>query len=115
VLFVSGLVRATPRLLEALFAAGLATILLYAVVLTADAVGFSAAFLDTDSHVVVSLASAGVAAFLLFADFRVIEEGARDRAPQYMEWYAVLCVVLTLVWLYLELLALMGDEDGGGD
>ena len=99
VLFASGLVRATPRSLEALFAAGLATILLYAIVLTADAVGFSATFLDTDSHVVVSLVSAGVAAFFLFADFHVIEEGARDRAPQDMEWYAALGLVLTLVWL----------------
>jgi uncharacterized YccA/Bax inhibitor family protein len=115
VLHASGLVRATPRFLEVLFAAGLATILLYAVVLSAHAVGFSATFLGTEAHVVVSLVSAGVAAFFLFADFQVIEEGARDRAPRYMEWYAALGLVLTLVWLYLELLALMGDEDGGGD
>ena len=115
VLHASGLVRATPRFLEVLFAAGLATILLYGVVLTAHAIGFSATFLGTEAHVVVSLISAGVAAFFLFADFHVIEEGARHRAPKYMEWYAALGLVLTLVWLYLELLALMGDDDGGGD
>ena len=115
VLFASGVVRATPRFLEVLFAALVATILLYVVVLFADALGFSATFLGTDAHVLVSFVSAGVAAFFLFADFQVIEEGTRDGAPRYMEWHAALGLVLTLVWLYLELLALMGDDDGGGD
>lgn len=115
VLHASGLVRATPRFIEVLVAAALGTILLYAVVLVADAAGLHASFLGTESHVLVSLVSAGVAAFFLFADFAMIEQGAQERAPKFMEWYAALGLVLTLVWLYLELLALMGDEDGGGD
>ncbi len=51
---------------------------------------------------VVALASAN-----LVLDFDFIEQGAAKRAPKYMEWYGAFALLVTLVWLYLEILRLL--------
>jgi len=56
----------------------------------------------------LSLVFAGVAALNLVLDFDLIERGARQGAPKYMEWYGGFALLLTLVWLYLEILRLLG-------
>jgi len=40
-------------------------------------------------------------------DFKLIEEGANERMPKFMEWYAGFGLLVTLVWLYLEILRLI--------
>ena len=45
-----------------------------------------------------------VAALNLVLDFDFIEQGAAEGAPKYMEWYAAFGLIVTLVWLYLEIL-----------
>ena len=40
-------------------------------------------------------------------DFDFIEEGAEKGAPKYMEWYSAFGLLVTLIWLYLELLRLL--------
>lgn len=48
-----------------------------------------------------------IAALNLVLDFDFIEEGAERGAPKYMEWYAAFGLLVTLVWLYLEILRLL--------
>ena len=48
-----------------------------------------------------------VAALNLTLDFHMIEEGVHNGAPKYMEWYGAFGLLLTLVWLYLEVLRLI--------
>ncbi len=48
-----------------------------------------------------------VAALNLVLDFDFIEEGAERGAPKYMEWYAAFGLMVTLIWLYLEILRLL--------
>ena len=48
-----------------------------------------------------------VAAMNLIIDFDFIESGIRARAPKYMEWYGGFSLLVTLVWLYLEILRLL--------
>jgi len=48
-----------------------------------------------------------IAALNLVLDFDFIEQGAERGAPKYMEWYAAFGLVVTLVWLYLEILRLL--------
>lgn len=48
-----------------------------------------------------------IAALNLVLDFDFIETGIQQRAPKYMEWYGGFSLLLTLVWLYLEILRLM--------
>ena len=49
----------------------------------------------------------GVAALNLVLDFSFIEEGSRRGLPDYMEWYGAFGIMVTLVWLYLEILRLL--------
>lgn len=48
-----------------------------------------------------------VAALNLVLDFDFIEQGAAQGAPKYMEWYAAFGLMVTLIWLYLEMLRLL--------
>jgi uncharacterized YccA/Bax inhibitor family protein len=50
----------------------------------------------------------GVAAFNLLLDFDFVERGVAAQAPRHMEWYAAFGLVITIIWLYLELLRLLG-------
>jgi uncharacterized YccA/Bax inhibitor family protein len=54
-----------------------------------------------------SILVVGVAAFMLMLDFDMIEQGAAQGAPQYMEWYGAFGLMVTLVWMYVEMLRLM--------
>ena len=57
--------------------------------------------------IVFSLFVVGVAALNLVLDFDFIEQGATRGAPKYMEWYGAFGLLVTLVWLYLEILRLL--------
>ena len=48
-----------------------------------------------------------IAALNLVLDFDVIEEGAEIGAPKYMEWFRAFGLLVTLDWLYLEILHLL--------
>jgi uncharacterized YccA/Bax inhibitor family protein len=54
-----------------------------------------------------SLFVVGLAAFNLLLDFDFIEKGARNGAPKYMEWFSAFGLMMTLIWLYLEILRLL--------
>ena len=54
-----------------------------------------------------SLFVVAIAALNLILDFDMIEQGAALGAPKYMEWYGAFGLLVTLVWLYLEMLKLL--------
>jgi len=54
-----------------------------------------------------SLLVVGIAALNLILDFDLIERGAAQGAPKFMEWYGGFAVMVTLIWLYLEILRLL--------
>ncbi len=56
----------------------------------------------------ISLIVVVVAALNLIIDFDMIETGARMGAPRYMEWYGAFGLMVTLIWLYTEILRLLG-------
>lgn len=55
----------------------------------------------------ISLVIVGIAALNLVLDFDLIERGVTGGAPKYMEWYAAFGLMVTLVWLYIEILRLL--------
>jgi uncharacterized YccA/Bax inhibitor family protein len=57
-----------------------------------------------------SLIVVGIAALNLVMDFDFIAQGVAQRSPKYMEWYAAFGLVVTLVWLYLEILRLLSKR-----
>ncbi|ACC98174.1 hypothetical protein Emin_0619 [Elusimicrobium minutum Pei191] len=56
----------------------------------------------------VSVVVCLIAAFNLLLDFDFIENAARYNMPKYMEWYAAFGLLITLIWMYLEILRLLG-------
>jgi uncharacterized YccA/Bax inhibitor family protein len=54
-----------------------------------------------------SLFVVAIAALNLVLDFDFIERGVQAGAPKYMEWYGAFGIIVTLVWLYLEILILL--------
>jgi uncharacterized YccA/Bax inhibitor family protein len=48
-----------------------------------------------------------IAALNFILDFSFIEEASHSNAPKYMEWYAAFGLMVTLIWLYLEILRLL--------
>jgi len=110
-LYRSGLVKVTEKLKMGVIAATSAIALTYAVsnVLLLFGNHIISGFLWSSSplSIGVSLVIVGVAAFNLLLDFDVVEQGVARRAPKFMEWYASFGLMVTLVWLYLELLRLL--------
>ena len=54
-----------------------------------------------------SLVVVGIASMNLVLDFDFIEKGTKVGSPKYMEWYAAFGLIVTLVWLYVEILRLL--------
>jgi uncharacterized YccA/Bax inhibitor family protein len=54
-----------------------------------------------------SLFVVAIAALNLILDFDMIQKGAEAGAPKYMEWYGAFGLLVTIVWLYLEILRLL--------
>jgi len=55
----------------------------------------------------ISLFIVAIAALNLIMDFDMIEQGAEQGAPQFMEWYGAFGLLVTIVWLYIEILKLL--------
>lgn len=55
----------------------------------------------------ISIFIVGIAAFNLALDFDLIDRGVQSKAPKFMEWYASFGILITLVWLYIEILRLL--------
>jgi len=59
-----------------------------------------------------SLFVVAIAALNLILDFDMIEKGVELGAPKYMEWYGAFGLLVTIVWLYLEILRLLSKVSG---
>jgi uncharacterized YccA/Bax inhibitor family protein len=109
VLYKTRVIKVTQRFRTGVLAATLAIAVVYLVSLLLGVFGVRVPFLYDASPlgILISLAIVVVAALNLLLDFDLIERGARAGAPAYMEWYAAFGLLVTLVWLYLELLRLL--------
>jgi uncharacterized YccA/Bax inhibitor family protein len=57
--------------------------------------------------IIFSLVVIGIAALNLLLDFDLFEKGEQMNAPSYMEWFAGLALMITVVWIYIEMLRLL--------
>ena len=109
VCYKSGLILPTQNFRLMLVSAMGGILLLYLVNFVMSFFGSTLSFLTSNSpmSIGVSILIVGVAALSLVLDFDFIEEGAEKGAPKYMEWYATFGLLVTLIWLYLEILRLL--------
>lgn len=100
--------QATPRFQKGMAVAMGAIVMTYICNMIAGFMGHPMAFITQGSTfgILFSVVVVGVAALSFITDFAIIEQGAARRAPKFMEWYCGFAVLLTLVWLYLEILRL---------
>lgn len=105
----TGLVKATENFKLGVVAATGAIALLYVVNLVMGMFGHSMGFIHEGGTVGIlfSLVVVTVAALNLVLDFDFIEQGVAAGSPKYMEWFGAFGLLVTLVWLYLEMLRLL--------
>ena len=105
----SGLIKPTENFKLGVFAAtgGIALVYLVGMVMSFFGAGIPLIHGSSPIGIGFSLVVVGVAALNLVLDFDFIEQGAERRVPKYMEWYAAFGLLVTLVWLYLEMLRLL--------
>jgi uncharacterized YccA/Bax inhibitor family protein len=95
------------KLIVASATAGIALFYLVAFVLSLFHVHIPLIHSNGPIGIIFSLVVIAIAAANLVMDFDFIENGAEMRVPKYMEWYAAYGLMVTLVWLYLEILRLL--------
>ncbi|MHC5543001.1 Bax inhibitor-1/YccA family protein [Singulisphaera rosea] len=105
----SGLIRVTEKLKAGIIAATGALCLVYFISFLVGMFGYNVPFIRGANPISIgfSVLVVGLAAFNLLLDFDFIEHGAEAQAPKYMEWYGAFGLIVTLVWLYLEILQLL--------
>jgi uncharacterized YccA/Bax inhibitor family protein len=105
-----GAIRVTPKLTRVVVGAtigvfGLMIVNLVAYLFTSDGLGLRS---GGPFAVIFSLVCIVIAAFNLVLDFDMIERGIRQGAPQKFAWFAAFGLTVTLIWLYIEILRLLG-------
>lgn len=107
--YKSRLIRATENFKLGVFAAtgGIAFFYLISMILGFFGHPMTVIYSNGLTGIIFSVIVVVVAALNLVLDFDFIEQGAEQGAPKYMEWYAAFGLIVTLVWLYLEILRLL--------
>jgi uncharacterized YccA/Bax inhibitor family protein len=107
--YSTGLIRPSENFKLGIVAATGAIALLYMVSMVMGFFGRSVPFIHDSGPIGIafSLFVVGLAALNLVLDFDFIERGAEIGAPKYMEWVGAFGLLVTLVWLYMEILRLL--------
>lgn len=105
----SGLIKATENFKLGVVAATGAVALIYVVTMVLGFFGVQVPLIHESGPIGIlfSLVVVCVAALNLVLDFDFIEQGAAQGAPKYMEWFGAFGLMVTLIWLYLEMLRLL--------
>jgi uncharacterized YccA/Bax inhibitor family protein len=107
--YKSGIIKPTENFRLMIFSATMGIALLYLVSFIMSFFGSGIGFIHSNGMFGIgfSLFVVGIAALNLVLDFDFIEEGAEQGLPKYMEWYGAFSLMVTLVWLYIEILRLL--------
>jgi uncharacterized YccA/Bax inhibitor family protein len=107
--YKTGAIKATANFKRGVIAATGAVCLVYIVTFALRMFGVDVGFMHSAGPlgIGISMVVVVIAALNLVLDFDFIEEGSKKGAPKYMEWYGAFGLLVTLVWLYLEILRLL--------
>lgn len=108
-LYKTKILQATQGFIFGVTAATGAIFLVYLLTWILGMFGISMPYIHQGGTVgiIFSLVVVTIAAMNLIIDFHLIEQGAAMRAPKYMEWYSAFGLMVTIIWLYLEILKLL--------
>lgn len=108
--YKTGLIKPTENFKLMIFAAtgGIALVYLVSIMMNLfGGAGISLIHSNGMFGIGFSLFVVGIASLNLVLDFDFIEQGAENSLPKYMEWYGAFSLMVTLIWLYLEILRLL--------
>jgi len=108
-LYRFGIIKATQRFRSIVITATAGIGIFYLIATLLRFFSIDIAFIHEGSTmgIVFSLVVVTIAALNLILDFDMIENGVAMGAPKYMEWYGAFGLIVTIVWLYLEILRLL--------
>lgn len=108
-LYTSGVIRATPKFTVGVIAATGGIFLFYMINLVMGFFGHHVSLLYNNGPwgIAISVCIVIVAALNLILDFDFVETGVYAGAAKYMEWYGAFGIMVTLVWMYIEILHLL--------
>jgi uncharacterized YccA/Bax inhibitor family protein len=103
------IIKPTQNFRLGVFAATGGVMMLYLVSFVLNLFGVPVGYLHDSSplSIGISIVIVIIASLNLVLDFDFIEQGAEAAAPKYMEWYAAFGLMVTLIWLYIEILHLL--------
>tara|TARA_E500000331_G_C17147104_1_gene665476 strand:+ start:16 stop:774 length:759 start_codon:yes stop_codon:yes gene_type:complete len=111
VCYKTGIIKPTEnfRLMIVSATAGIALLYLVNILMTVFGGGSGIGFIHSNGLMGIgfSLFVVGIAALNLVLDFDFIEQGSENGLPKHMEWFGAFSLMVTLVWLYLEILRLL--------
>ena len=109
--YKTGVIKPTENFKLGVFAATGGIFIMYLISFIMSIFGSGMSIMNPNN---ASMLSIGISLFVviiaslnLVLDFDFIEEGAEKGAPKYMEWYGAFGLLVTLIWLYLEILRLL--------
>ena len=107
--YSSKLIKVTENLKIGIVSATGAIAIFYILSLVLGIFGINAPLINDNGWlgIIFSLVVVGIAAFNLVLDFDLIETGVQQGAPKFMEWYGAFGLLVTLIWLYIEMLRLL--------
>ena len=113
-LYKSGTIKVTQKFRAGVVAAtvGIAVAYFFSFILSLFGMNMSFMYGGGTMGIIISLVIVGVAALNLVLDFDFIENGAKAGLPKYFEWYGAFGLMVTLIWLYLEILRLLAMLTG---
>ena len=108
-IYKTGIIKVTAKFKMGVIMATGAIMLVYLLSWILSFFGMSIPFLHEGGAlgIGISVVIIGVAALNLLLDFDMFEKGAEYRAPKYMEWFCAMGLLVTLIWLYIEILRLL--------
>ncbi len=108
-IYKAGWIKVTDKFRSGVMMATGAIVLVYFLNFILSMFGINIPFLHQGGTIgiLISLAIIGVASLNLLLDFDNFEKGEQYGAPAYMEWFSAMGLIITLVWLYIEVLRLL--------
>lgn len=105
----TGVIKPTKKFMMGLFAATGAIFLVYMLNMILSMFGIHMPMIHSNGIIGIgfSVVVVVIAALNLIIDFKMVEDGVQQQAPKFMEWYSAFGLMVTLIWLYIEIVNLL--------
>lgn len=108
-IYKTGIIKVTDKLRMGVMMATMGVFLVYMLNFVLSFFGINLPYLHQGGAmgIGISVVIIGIAAFNLLLDFDNFDKGEKFGAPSYMEWFSAMGLLITLIWLYVEILRLL--------